>query len=249
MMQDCPPDRVPALLARIEPRPWYTAVRFLLATGRGHTMVDDPTRPRAAAVTTGTGTYLVPLGSVEPLVDFLVEEPGIARIWVSNREAERVLEETMIGEDRTPVTVLAAPQGWQPVTPDASGPIARLLGPADAVAVKALLRGGGEWLTDAFGDASTLLLEGMAAGIEEDGRLISVAATWAVAPPYVEVGAHTMPQARGRGAATACVYTLFAAIAARGWLPQWTAFTLDGPMARRVGLVPVDTGVEYRRDE
>jgi len=249
MMQDCPPDRIPALLAHIESRPWYTAVRFLLRTGRARVMVDDPARPRAVTVTTSAGAYFVPLGSVEPLVDFLAEEPGIARIWVSNPEAEGILEKTVIGEDRTPITVFAAPTDWRPVAPDVTGPVARLLGPADTAAVSALIRGGGEWLTDGFGSAAVLLAEGMAAGVEADGQLISVAATLAVAPPYVEVGAHTMSEARGRGAATASVHVLFAAIAARDWLPQWTTFASDEPMARRVGLVPADVGVEYRRDE
>lgn len=249
MMQDCPPDRISALLARIEPRPWYTTVRFLLGTRRGRVCVDNPGRPQAAAVTTTMGTYLIPLGSIDPLVDFILEEPGIERIWVSDRQAERALEETMIGEDRTPITVFATQPGWKPQAPDANGPVARLLGPADAPAVSQLLRGEGEWLTETFGSAATLLAEGMAAGVEKDGRIVSVAATWAIAPPYVEVGAHTAPEARGQGAFTASVLTLFEAIAAKGWSPQWTAFQPNDPMAYHVGLVPVDKGVEYRRDD
>ena len=92
-MQDYPRDRFPALLARLEPRPWHTAARFLLRSGGARVMVDDATRPRAAAVMmpapSQAGAYLISLGDAEPLRDFLAEEPGINRLWVSDAETEQ----------------------------------------------------------------------------------------------------------------------------------------------------------------
>lgn len=248
-MQEYPRDRFPALLARIEPRPWHTTARFLLRSGRAQVQVDKVERPQAAAVILPTGAYLLPLGNPDALLDFLAEEPGIARIWVSDREAEQLIEDTLLGEDRSTVTVLAAGEGWTlPSLPATANP-PRALSIADAPAVAALLRGAGEWLTDAFGSVAALLEEGMAVGVEARGRLVSIAATWSIAEPYAEVGAHTDPSARGHGHATACAHALMTTIAHRGLLPQWTSFTADNSLARRLGLVPSDTGVEYRREE
>ncbi len=255
-MQDYPRDQFPTLLARLEPRPWNTAARFLLRSGGARVMVDDLVRPRAAAVempaSSLNGAYLISLGNPEALLEFLVEEPSINRFWVSDAETERLINETLFGEQRTDVTILAAPEGWQLPVLERKGIVTRPLGPPDVVAVARLLHGEGEWLTDAFGSATALLAEGMADGVEEDGRLVAIAATWAIAPPYAEVGAHTDPKARGKGYATACAHATMTAVAGKGLLPQWTAFTDNVAalgLARLLGLVPADRGVEYRRDE
>lgn len=255
-MQDYPRDRFPALLARLEPRPWYTAARFLLRSGGARVMVDDMTRPRAAAVmmpgSSQGGAYLISLGDAEPLRDFLAEEPGISRLWVSDTETERLINETLFGDQRTDLTILAATDDWQLPPLERTHVRTRPLGPPDAPAVMRLLHGDGEWLTDAFGSVAALLAEGLADGVEENGTLVSIAATWAIAPPYAEVGAHTDRRARGKGYATACAHALMTVVAAKGLLPQWTAFTDNVTavgLAQLLGLVPVDTGVEYRRDE
>ncbi len=255
-MQDYPPDRFSALLARLEPRPWHTAARFLLRSGGARVMVDDLTRPHAAAVmmpaSSQGGAYLISLGDAEPLVDFLAEEPGISRLWVSDTETERLIHETLFGDQRTDITILAATDDWRLPPLERQGVHTRPLGPPDAPMVARLLHGEGEWLTDAFGSVAALLAEGMADGVEEGGRLVAVAATWAIAAPYAEIGAHTDPSARGKGYATACAHALMTAVAAKGLLPQWTTFTDNATslgLAQLLGLVPVDTGVEYRRDE
>lgn len=255
-MQDYPRGRFPALLARLEPRPWHTAARFLLRSGGARVMVDDLARPHAAAVmmpaSSQGGAYLLSLGDPEPLLDFLAEEPGISRLWVSDAETERLINETLFGDQRTDITILAAPDGWH-LPPLARRDVrTRPLGPPDMEAVTRLLRGEGEWLTDAFGSVAALLAEGMADGVEENGRLVAIAATWAIAAPYAEVGAHTEPSARGKGYATASAHALMTTVAAQGLLPQWTAFTDNVTslgLARLLGLVPVEIGVEYRRDE
>ncbi len=255
-MQDYPPDRFPALLARLEPRPWHTAARFLLRSGGARVMVDDLTRPRAAAVmmpaSSQGGAYLISLGDAEPLMDFLAEEPGISRLWVSDTETERLIHETLFGDQRTDITILAATDNWRLPPLEQQSVRTRPLGPPDAPMVARLLHGEGDWLTDAFGSVAALLAEGMADGVEEDGRLVAVAATWAIAAPYAEIGARTDPSARGKGYATACAHALMTAVAAKGLLPQWTTFTDNATslgLAQLLGLVPVDTGVEYRRDE
>ncbi len=255
-MQDYPRDRFPALLARLEPRPWHTAARFLLRSGGARVMVDDLTRPHAAAVmmpaSSQGGAYLIALGDVEPLVDFLAEEPGISRLWVSDTETERLIHETLFGDQRTDITILAATDDWQLPARAQTDVRTRPLGPPDSEAVTRLLRGEGEWLTDAFGSVAALLAEGMADGVEEDSRLVAIAATWAIAAPYAEIGAHTDRRARGKGYATACAHALMTAVAAKGLLPQWTTFTDNATslgLAQLLGLVPVDSGVEYRRDE
>jgi len=255
-MQDYPRDRFPALLARLEPRPWHTAARFLLRSGGARVMVDDVARPHAAAVMMPAsslgGAYLIPLGAAEPLLDFLAEEPGISRLWTADAETERLMSETLFGDQRTAITILAATDDWRLPPLERTDIRTRSLGPPDAEAVTRLLRGEGEWLTDAFGSVAALLAEGMADGVEADNRLVAIAATWAIARPYAEVGAHTDRSARGKGYATACAHALMTAVAAKGLLPQWTAFTDNGAslgLAQLLGLVPVDTGVEYRRDE
>lgn len=255
-MLDYPQDRFPALLARLEPRPWNTAARFLLRSGGAQVAVDDLTRPHAAAITQPTsslgGAYLISLGNPEALLDFLAEEPSVGRLWVSDAETEHLIDETLFGDQRTEITILGATETWQLPPLERTRAVTRPLGPPDIAAVTQLLRGEGEWLTDAFGSVTALLAEGMADGVEEGGRLVAIAATWAIAPPYAEVGAHTDPAARGNGYATACAHSLMTAVAAKGLLPQWTAFTANVAavgLARLLGLVPVDTGVEYRRDE
>jgi GNAT superfamily N-acetyltransferase len=255
-MQDYPRDRFPALLARLEPRPWHTAARFLLRSGGARVAVDDVGRPHAAAVmmpaASQAGAYLISLGNPEALLDFLAEEPGIGRLWVSDTETERLISETLFGDQRTDVTIHAATETWQLPPLERKRATTRSLGPPDAEAVARLLHGEGEWLIDAFSSVNALLAEGMADGVEEDGRLVAIAATWAIAAPYAEVGAHTDPPARGKGYATACAHSLMTAVAAQGLLPQWTAFTDNASslgLAKLLGLVPVDTGVEYRRDE
>ena len=255
-MQEYPRDRFPALLARIEPRPWHTAARFLLRAGGARVMVDDVARPRAAAVfrpaSSVGGAYLIPLGDPEPLLDFLAEELSVSRLWVSDPQTERLINDSMFGDQREDVTIHAAPESWRLPPLERAAIRTRPLGPPDAAAVAVLLGGDGQWLTDAFGSVAALLAEGLADGVEENGALVAIAATWAIAVPYAEVGAHTAPAARGRGYATACAHATMAAAAARGLRPQWTAFTGNASslgLARRLGLVPADRGVEYRRDE
>ena len=60
-MQDYPRDRFPALLSRLEPRPWDTAARFLLRSGGARVAVDDVNRPHAAAVMMPAATVNVPV--------------------------------------------------------------------------------------------------------------------------------------------------------------------------------------------
>jgi RimJ/RimL family protein N-acetyltransferase len=255
-MQDYPRERFPALLARLETRPWNTAARFLLHSGGGRVAVDDMHRPRAAAVmmpvSAVPGAYLISLGNPEALLDFLAEEPDVSRLWVSDAETERLIKGTLFGDQRTDVTIHAATEEWRLQPLERKRAQTRPLGPPDTEAVTRLLYGEGEWLTEAFGSVTALLSEGLADGVEEDGRLVAIAATWAIAAPYAEVGAHTAPPARGKGYATACAHSLMTTVAAQGLLPQWTAFTDNVTslgLAQLLGLVPVDTGVEYRRDE
>jgi hypothetical protein len=255
-MQDYPRDRFPALVARLEPRPWNTAARFLLRSGGATAMVDDLVRPQAAAVIMPTsslgGAYLISLGNPEALLDFLSEEPSIGRFFVSNAETERLMDDSLFGEQRKEVSIHAATETWDQPPLERKDVTTRPLGPPDIAAVTALLRGDGEWLLDCFGSVTALLAEGMADGVEEDGKLVAIAATWAVAPPYAEVGAHTDPAARGKGYATAAAHATIMAVAAKGLLAQWTAYADDTAslgLARRLGLVLVDRGVEYRRDQ
>jgi RimJ/RimL family protein N-acetyltransferase len=255
-MQDYPRDRFPALLARLEPRPWNTAARFLLRSGGAAVMVDDVDRPRAAAVIMPAsslgGAYLISLGNPDALLDFLAEEPTIGRLFVSDAETERLMNDSLFGEQRKTVAIHAATEIWKQPPLERKDVVTRPLGPPDVAAVTALLRGEGAWLLDCFGSATALLAEGMADGVAVNGKLVAIAATWAIAPPYAEVGAHTDPAARGKGYATATAHATIAAVTAKGLSAQWTAYTDDTAslgLARRLGLVPVDRGVEYRRDE
>ncbi len=248
-MQPYPPDRFATLLARIEPRPWHTAARFLLHSERAAVQVDDIARPQAVAILWESGAYFVPLGNPTALLDFLAEEPAVTRIWVSDRAAAHLVAGTMLGEDAAPVTILAAGDGWSLTPLDTAHLSPRTLTPDDAHALTALLAGGGEWLTGMFGSAAALLAEGSAVGVEHEGRLVSVAATWTIAPPYAEVGAHTDPAARRRGYATVCVHRLMELLTEGGIRPQWTSFRDDNALAHRFGLTPADSGVEYRREE
>jgi hypothetical protein len=150
------------------------------------------------------------------------------------------------------VTIHAATETWALPSLARKDIPTRPLGPPDVAAVTALLRGEGEWLLDCFGSVTALLSEGMADGVEENGRLVAIAATWVIAPPYAEVGAHTDPAARGKGYATAVAHATMKAVVAKQLVPQWTAYADDVSslgIARRLGMAPVDRGVEYRKDE
>lgn len=72
-----------------------------------------------------------------------------------------------------------------------------------------------------FGTHTALLREGLASGVIQDRRLVSMAASLALTPKHCDVGVYTLPRYRNRGYATDCVEVLFARAFDLGVCPLW----------------------------
>jgi GNAT superfamily N-acetyltransferase len=72
-----------------------------------------------------------------------------------------------------------------------------------------------------YGTPAALLAEGLAFGVFQDNRLVSMAASLVLTPKHCDVGVYTLRRYRSRGYATDCVEALFAHILARGVRPLW----------------------------
>jgi RimJ/RimL family protein N-acetyltransferase len=72
-----------------------------------------------------------------------------------------------------------------------------------------------------YGKPPKLLSEGLAFGVFQKGRLVSLATSLALTPRHCDVGVYTPPRFRNRGCATDCVEALFSCLFDRGIKPLW----------------------------
>ena len=98
--------------------------------------------------------------------------------------------------------------------------MARQLASADRDLVDDL-PGEAGFVTENYGSIATLLGEGLAFGVIQEGQLVSLAASLALTPNYCDVGVYTLPRFRHLGYATDCIEALFAHVLARGVRPLW----------------------------
>ncbi|MFC5719931.1 GNAT family N-acetyltransferase [Streptomyces gamaensis] len=213
------------------------------ATGHGRWWADRPRNPRAGAVACaghvllgGDPRVLAP-GALAPFARSYVAAPDrflplLGAAFVRLVPWERMV---WVREDTTGRT--AAP----------AGTTVRPLTAADTPAVRAL---GTDlsWLAESWGGPAALAASGHTQGAFHDGRLLALACTYFLGGRYEDIAVATLPPARGRGLARACVTALSADITTRGRTPSWTCSRDNHPsraLAAATGFRLVREYVHY----
>ncbi|MFI9202940.1 GNAT family N-acetyltransferase [Streptomyces sp. NPDC053048] len=242
----------PAVRAR---QPWFPAGRpgvgalpeHAARTGLGTWWTDHPSRPRAAyvacagyAVLAGDPCATVP-ADLAPLAHCYVAAPD-RFLPLLGRAFERIVPwERMIWAHDAPVSAV------RPMPGAVVRAVVRPLVPADAPAVRAL---GPDlaWIAESWGGPYGLAASGHGWGAFRDGLLLSLACTSFAGSRYEDIAVATLPAARGRGLASACVRALCADITARGRIPSWTCSRDNHPsrrLAAKSGFRLIHTYVHY----
>jgi RimJ/RimL family protein N-acetyltransferase len=99
-------------------------------------------------------------------------------------------------------------------------PWVRRLLPSDA---RLLAGGPREIRLNVYGGPEALLSAGVAAAAVREGQILSIARTAGRAGDFVEIGADTVPEWRGRGLASACAATVAGVVQRSGGTPVWSA--------------------------
>lgn len=221
-MRDVPADAVAALFAPERPGPIVHA--HVASSGVGRCRADAlPPRTAVAEVAGNIACRGEPL--VVPDLRGLVEAPPE---W---EPALRAVADVLVWNRIIAVLPDAAePEGRHPV---------RRLTPSDAAGLAAL-DPSMTWIAATWGGPAGLAASGMGWGAFDDGRLVSVAASFFVGAVYEDIGVVTAPGFRGRGLSTACAAAVIADIRARGHRPTWTTSpdnTGSRAVAARLGFV------------
>jgi GNAT superfamily N-acetyltransferase len=141
------------------------------------------------------GGYLVPVELVPPLR--------------TRRRIQSKVEGLCFTYRRIPKSLTV----WRP-------DLVRQLATTDTASVEALPEEAG-FLYRNLGTPDSLLSEGLAFGVFQQGRLVSLATSLALTPKYCSVGVYTLPRFRHLGYATDCVEAIFAHLFAQGKRPLW----------------------------
>ncbi|MEH6373590.1 GNAT family N-acetyltransferase [Streptomyces sp. KLMMK] len=215
--------------------PWFPAGRpglgalpeHVALTGHGTWWADDPSGPRAAAVSCAGHAILAgdprsaDPGDLAPLAGHYVAAPD-RFLPVLGAAFHRVVPwERMIWVHRDlPPAVLLGPEMT----------VRRLL-PRDAHALRTLGQDMA-WISAGWGGPTGLAASGRCWGVFRDGFLLSLACTFFVGSRYEDIAVATLPEERGRGLASACVQVLCADVTARGRIPSWTCSRDNHPSRR-----------------
>ncbi|CAM5320086.1 GNAT family N-acetyltransferase [Streptomyces abikoensis] len=238
----------PAVRAR---HPWFPAGRpgvgalpeHAARTGLGTWWADRPVRFRAAAVAcagyavlAGDPCATAP-GDLAPLAHCYVVAPDRFLPVLGAAFTRIVPWERMIWAYDEPA----------PTLPPGPGIAVRPLTPADAPAVRAL---GPDlaWIAESWGGPVGLAASGHGWGAFRDGRLLSLACTYFAGSRYEDIAVATLPAARGRGLASACVRALCADITVRGRTPSWSCSRDNHPsrhLAAKSGFQLIHAYVHY----
>ena len=229
-MRDVPADAVTALFAPERPGPVVHA--HVASTGVG--------RCRADAVPARTAVAEV-AGNIacrgEPAV-----VPGLRGLVEAQPEWEPALRAVadVLVWDRI---IAVLPDGAEPV---GRHPVRRLT-PSDVTSLAAL-DPSLTWISATWGGHAGLAASGMGWGAFDDGRLVSVAASFFVGATYEDIGVVTAPEYRGKGLSAACAAGVVADIRARGHRPTWTTSPDNAgsrAVAARLGFVHERDDVLY----
>ncbi|MFC5143475.1 GNAT family N-acetyltransferase [Streptomyces aureoversilis] len=212
-------------------------------TGLGTWWTDHPLCPRAAAVSCAGHAVLAgdPCATdpadLAPMAHCYVVAPD-RFLPLLGRAFERIVPwERMIWAHDDPA----------PGTRPGPGLVARPLVPADAPAVRAA---GPDlaWIAESWGGPAGLAASGHGWGVFRDSCLLSLACTFFAGSRYEDIAVATLPAARGRGLASACVRALCADVTARGRIPSWSCSRDNHPsrhLAVKSGFRLIHTYVHY----
>lgn len=110
-----------------------------------------------------------------------------------------------------------------------TSPIVRRLTPSDAPMVS---QSGRMVEPMGHGDVATTLADGVVAGAIADGKLVSRVTTTFWSGRYINLGANTLPDWRGKGLAKAATYLVCSELRARGKIPTWSTGEPNLPSQR-----------------
>ncbi|MFI1798056.1 GNAT family N-acetyltransferase [Streptomyces sp. NPDC020379] len=212
-------------------------------TGHGSWWADDPADPRAAAVSCAghailagdprrtapeelaclTGHYVAAPDRFLPLLGAAFHRlvPWERMIWIRSDPPPAV----RLGPGTTVRRLL--PRDTQAL---------RTLGPDLA------------WTSASWGGPAGLAASGRCWGAFREGQLLSLACTFFAGSRYEDIAVATLPGARGRGLASACVEALCADLTTRGRVPSWTCSRdnhASRHLATRTGFRVVHEYVHY----
>jgi GNAT superfamily N-acetyltransferase len=229
-MRDVPAAAVKALF--IPERPGPLVHPHVAFTGAGRCRADG--NPARSAVVESGGNVAC---RGEPAV-----VPGLIGLVEAPLEWEPALR-AVAGVAVWDRIIAVLPDGAEPA---GRHPVRRLM-PSDVASLDAL-DPSLAWISATWGSHAALAASGMAWGAFDDGRLVSVAASFFVGTAHEDIGVVTDPGHRGRGLSTACCAALAADIRARGRRPTWTTSpdnTASRAVAAGLGFVHARDDVLY----
>lgn len=163
------------------------------------------------------GAASLPAAEVEQLADFLAQldvggffvPTGLVAPIRSRRRVRLVVEGLCFTYRNLPVTFAVSRPEY---VSQLRRTDARLMGDLPA---------GASFLYEIYGTPAALLAEGLAFGVLQEGRLVSIATSLALTPKHCNVGVYTRPRYRNRGYATDCTEALLDHVLSRGIQPLW----------------------------
>ena len=219
-------DRFGMIAELVGDTPFTVTPYFLLQRGACDVYADTPEAPAYGAIIPHTPrptAYLFGAATLREeqagkLVDFVagldaVNSYMVPHILVQPIRARRRIEFDVEG---LCFTLCEAPQGFTVWRPEKT----RRLTPADIVHLDAL-PAQASFLVQNYGSGRALLEEGLAFGVFQGERLVSMAASLALTAGYCDVGVFTLRRFRSLGYATDCVQAILAHLFARGIQPLW----------------------------
>jgi GNAT superfamily N-acetyltransferase len=212
----------------------------------GRALVDDPTRPQAAALTVGPFWYLAgnaALAAAPALLDWI---PPYSLIMPSGPGWETLADEHLGDRLEPTQRVSFAPDGLAPAHLDAlvaASPDRERLQPLDAARVAALAGRPDGWLDlDGFMSPADFAARGFGYAVIDGEAVLGAAWTSLAWSRGIEVSVFVEPRHRRHGVATVVAAALVRDSLARGLRPSWDAANPEScRLAERLGYVHTGT--------
>ena len=237
-------DRLAELFSRV-PRV-DCGIDAVLGGPAGRALVDDPTRPQAAALTVGPFWYLAGDAALPAALALLDRIPPYSLVMPSGPGWEALADE-QFGDRLEPTTRISfAPDGLAPAHLDAlvaASPHRDRLQSLDAARVATLAGRSDGWLDlDGFTSPADFGARGFGYALADADAIFGAAWTSLAWSRGIEVSVFVEPRHRRRGVATVVAARLVRESLARGLRPNWDAANPEScRLAERLGYVRTGT--------